>query len=83
MGTFCLPDDPESLNGKYTYEIADTSLSPSQKLHCFEVSQSLHGAISSALAAALNQFHKIGESNRYWSIITGVWLRSMTVTRLR
>ena len=76
MGTFCLPDDPETLNEKYTYEISDTSLSPSQKLHCFEVSQSLHGAISSALATALNQFHKIDESERYWSIITGVWLRS-------
>jgi putative transferase (TIGR04331 family) len=76
IGNFCLPDNPESLNGKYTYEIADTSLSPSQKLHCFEVSQSLHRAISSALATALNQFHKIGESERYWSIITGVWLRS-------
>ena len=74
--TFCLPDDPESLNDKYTYEIADTALSPSQKLHCFEVSQSLHGVISSALATALNQFHQMDESERYWSIITGVWLRS-------
>ena len=76
IGSFCLPDDPDSLLDKYTFEIADTALSPSQKLRCFEVSQSLHGVISSALATALNQFHKMDESERYWSIITGVWLRS-------
>ena len=76
IGTFCLPDDPDSLLDKYTFEIANASLSPSQKLHYFEVSQSLHGAISGALATALNQSHKMDESERYWSIITGVWLRS-------
>ena len=76
MGTFCLPDDLETLNGKYTYEISDTSLNPEQKLQYFQVSQSLHSSISQDLAATLNQFHQINESERYWSIIVGVWLRS-------
>ena len=76
IGTFCLPDDPDSLLDKYTFEIANAPLSQSQKLHCFEVSQSLHGAISGALATALNQSHKMDQSERYWSIVTGVWLRS-------
>ena len=76
MGTFCLPDDLETLNGKYTYEISDTSLNPEQKLQYFQESQSLHSSISQDLAATLNQFHQMDESNRYWSIITGVWLRS-------
>ena len=76
IGTFCLPDDPETLNEKYTYEISDTSLNPEQKLQYFQESQSLHSSISQDLAATLNQFHQMDESNRYWSIITGVWLRS-------
>ena len=76
IGTFCLPDNTESLREKYTYEIADASLNPEQKLRYFQVSQSLHSTISRDLAAMLNQFHKIDESERYWSIITGVWLRS-------
>ena len=76
MGTFCLPNDPDSLLDKYTYKIADTSLNPNQKLRCFEVSQSLHTTISRDLVTVLNQFHQIDESERYWSIITGAWLRS-------
>ena len=76
MGTFCLPDDLETLNGRYTYEISDTSLNPEQKVQYFQESQSLHSSISQDLAATLNQFHQMDESNRYWSIITGVWLRS-------
>ena len=76
MGTFCLPDDLETLNGKYTYEISDTSLNPEQKLQYFQESQSLHSSISQDLATTLNRFHQMDESNRYWSIITGVWLRS-------
>ena len=58
MGTFCLPNDPDSLLDKYTYKIADTSLNPNQKLRCFEVSQSLHTTISRDLVAVLNQFHQ-------------------------
>ena len=76
IGTFCLPDDPESLNEKYTYEISDISLNPELKLRYFQVSQSLHAPISRDLATVLNQFHQMDESERYWSIITGVWLRS-------
>jgi putative transferase (TIGR04331 family) len=76
IGTFCLPDDPESLNEKYTYEISDISLNPELKLRYFQVSQSLHAPISRDLATVLNQFHQMDESERYWSIVTGVWLRS-------
>ena len=76
IGTFCLPDDPESLNEKYTYEISDISLNPELKLRYFQVSQSLHAPISRDLATVLNQFHQMDESERYWSIITGAWLRS-------
>jgi putative transferase (TIGR04331 family) len=76
LGTFCLPDDPESLLGQYTYEIADTSINSDDKLHYFRISLSLHSTISRNLATALNKFHVVDESERYWSIITGVWLRS-------
>ena len=76
IGTFCLPDDPDSLLDQYTYEVTGTSVSPDDKLRCFEVSQSLHATISRDLATVLNQFHQMDESDRYWSIITGAWLRS-------
>ena len=76
IGTFCLPDEPDSLLDQYTYEVAETSVTPDDKLRCFEVSQSLHATISRDLATVLNQFHQMDESERYWSIITGVWLRS-------
>ena len=76
IGTFCLPDEPDSLLDQYTYEVAETSVTPDEKLRCFEVSQSLHATISRDLATVLNQFHQMDESERYWSIITGVWLRS-------
>jgi putative transferase (TIGR04331 family) len=76
IGTFCLPDDPDSLLDRYTYEIADTEVTPVDKNHYFELSKSLHSTLSRQLALALNQFHQLNESERYWSIITGVWLRS-------
>ena len=76
IGTFCLPDDPDSLLDKYTYEIANTEVAPVDKIHYFELSKSLHSALSKQLALALNQFHEMDESERYWSTITGVWLRS-------
>jgi putative transferase (TIGR04331 family) len=76
IGTFCLPDDPESLKEKYTYVISDISLNPELKLPYFQVSQALHSSISHNLAATLNRFHDTDESERYWSIITGAWLRS-------
>ena len=76
MGTFCLPDYPDSLLDQYTYEIANTSINSDDKLHYFQISLSLHSTISRLLATALNKFHHVDESERYWSIITGVWLRS-------
>ena len=76
IGTFCLPDDPDSLLARYTYEIADTEVMPVDKNHYFELSKSLYSTLSRQLALALNQFHQLNESERYWAIITGVWLRS-------
>ena len=76
FGTFCLPDDPDSLLDQYTYEIANTEVAPVDKSHYFQLSKLLHSTLSRQLALALNQCHQIDESERYWSIITGVWLRS-------
>jgi len=76
IGTFCLPDDPDSLLDNYTYEIANTEVTPADKNHYFQLSKSLHSTLSRQLTLALNQYHQIDESERYWSIITGVWLRS-------
>ena len=56
--------------------MANTEVAPVDKSHYFQLSKLLHSTLSRQLALALNQCHQIDESERYWSIITGVWLRS-------
>jgi putative transferase (TIGR04331 family) len=75
IGTFCLPDHPESLNDKYTYEIADSAVASDDKLHCFQLSESVHASLCAQNADALNQSHQCSKSTRYWEILTGIWLR--------
>ena len=75
IGTFCLPDDPDSLHDRYTYEIADTAVTPDKKLHCFQLSESTHACLGAQIADALNQAHQYNKSVRYWEILTGSWLR--------
>ena len=75
IGTFCLPDDPDSLLDQYTYEIVDTTVSSDNKLLCFQLSESVHDSLSAQLADALNQSHQCSKSTRYWEILTGSWLR--------
>ncbi len=75
IGTFCLPDDPESLNDEYTYEIADSAVASDDKLHCFQLSESVHASMCAQTADALNQSHQCSKSTRYWEILTGAWLR--------
>ena len=75
IGTFCLPDDPDSLLDSYTYEIANTAVTSDNKLHCFQLSESVHISLSMQIAEALNQAHQSSKSVRYWEILTGSWLR--------
>jgi len=75
MGTFCLPDDPDSLLDKYTYEVAETSVSPDDKLRCFQSSLTSHTRLSALLSAGLNHAHQLNKSERYWKILAGTWLR--------
>ena len=78
IGTFCLPDDPDSLLDKYTYEIANISFQAEQKSECFVLSQSLHRLLNKRLTHALNDLHSVQETERYWSITTGIWLQLFT-----
>ena len=75
IGTFCLPDEPDSLLDKYTYEVAETSVSPDDKLRCFQLSESVYESLNTQIADALNQSHQYSKSTRYWEILTGSWLR--------
>ncbi len=75
IGTFCLPDEPDSLLDQYTYEIADTAVSSENKLRYFQLSESVHDSLSTQIADALNQSHQCNKSVRYWEILTGPWLR--------
>ena len=74
IGTFCLPDNPKSLNDNYTYEIADTVVTSNDKLRCFQLSESVHASLCAQIADALNQSHQCSKSTRYWEILTGAWL---------
>ena len=78
VGTFCLPENPESLLGQYTYEVADISIQADQLAEYFALSQSLHRVLNNRLANALNDLHSVQETERYWSITTGIWLRLFT-----
>ena len=85
IGTFCLPDDPDSLLDRYTYEIANTAVTSDNKLHCFQLSESVHISLSMQIAEALNQAHQSSKSVRYWEILTGSWLRlfvDMLISRI-
>ena len=75
IGTFCLPDDPDSLLDQYTYEIADTAVTSDDKLRCFQLSESVYASLGEQIADALNQSHHCSKSTRYWEILTGAWLR--------
>ena len=78
VGTFCLPENPYSLLGQYTYEIADVSIHADKKAEYFVLSQSLHRVLSYRLANTLNDLHSVRETERYWSITTGIWLQLFT-----
>ena len=78
IGTFCLPEEPDSLLDQYTYEVADVSIKAHQKSEYFALAQSLHRVLSNRLAKALNDLHSVQETERYWSITTGIWLRLFT-----
>ena len=75
IGTFCLPDNPDSLLDKYTYEVAETSVSPDDKLRCFQISLTSHTHLSALLSAGLNHAHQLNKSDRHWKILAGTWLR--------
>ena len=75
IGTFCLPDEPDSLLDQYTYEIADTSVSSDDKLRCFQSSIAAHTRLSAILGIGLNDAHQLDKSERHWKILTGAWLR--------
>ena len=75
IGTFCLPDDPDSLLDQYTYEIADTAVTSDDKLRCFQLSESVYASLGEQIADALNQSHHCSKSTRYWEILTGAWFR--------
>ena len=85
IGTFCLPDDPDSLLDQFTYEIAETSVSPDDKLRFFQLSESMHDSLNAQIANALNQTHQCNKSVRYWEILAGSWLRlflDMLISRI-
>lgn len=75
IGTFCLPDEPDSLLSQYTYEIAETSVSSDDKLRCFQSSLTAHARLSALLSDGLNRAHQLNKSDRHWKILTGAWLR--------
>ena len=75
IGTFCLPNEPDSLLDQFTYEIAETSVSPDDKLRFFQLSEAMHNSLNAQIANALNQSHQCNRSVRYWEILTGSWLR--------
>ena len=73
-----MPENPESLLDQYTYEVADISIQADQLAEYFVLSQSLHRVLNNRLANALNDLHSVQETERYWSITTGIWLRLFT-----
>jgi len=78
VGTFCLPENPESLLGQYSYEVADIAIQTDQLAKYFTLSDSLHRVLSNRLARVFNDLHSVQETERYWSITTGIWLRLFT-----
>ena len=78
IGTFCLPDNPDSLLDQYTYDIANVSFQAEEKSEYFMISQSLHHLLSKQLTRALNDLHSVQETERYWSITAGIWLQLFT-----
>lgn len=42
----------------------------------FQQTQQLHSHLSIDLISALNSFHGLASSNRFWNVIVGTWLRS-------
>ncbi len=58
--------------------MADISIQADQLVEYFALSQSLHRVLSIRLAKALNDLHSVQETERYWSITTGIWLRLFT-----
>ena len=85
IGTFCLPNEPDSLLDQFTYEIAETSVSPDDKLRFFQLSEAMHDSLNAQIANALNQTHQCNKSVRYWEILTGSWLRlflDMLISRI-
>lgn len=76
LGKWCLNEDRREVWQSLDYSIVDPKSIARVLPDLYQQTQVLHSHLSDDLAAALNSFHGLDFSHRYWRVVTGPWLRS-------
>lgn len=76
LGRWCLNEDRREIWQSLDYSIIDPDSIDRALPDLYQQTQLLHSHLSDDLASALNSFHGLNFSNRFWRVITGPWLRS-------
>ena len=76
LGKWCLNESRREVWQSLDYSVVDPVSIEHALTDLYRQAQILNSHLSSDLASALNSFHGLTFSNRYWKVITGPWLRS-------
>lgn len=76
LGKWCLNEDRREVWQSLDHSIVNPESIARVLPDLYQQTQVLHSHLSDDLAAALNSFHGLDFSIRYWRVITGPWLRS-------
>lgn len=78
LGKWCLSADRREIWNSLDYSVVDPGPIGRALPDLYQQTQQLHSHLSVDLASALNSYHRLAFSNRYWNVITGPWLRSFS-----
>ncbi|MEO5974672.1 MAG: LIC12162 family protein [Ilumatobacteraceae bacterium] len=76
LGKWCLKEGRREVWQALDYSVIDPDSIDHALPDLYQQTQLLHSHLSVDLASALNSFHDLNFSNRFWRVITGPWLRS-------
>ena len=75
LGHWCLNPSREHIWSKMDYVVFDPKYSAAELDDRFAMMNLLYDDLLTDLSIALNDFHRCTQSNRYWTILIGPWLR--------
>ncbi|MHB1130375.1 MAG: LIC12162 family transferase [Ilumatobacteraceae bacterium] len=76
LGKWCLKEDRRVVWSSLDFSVVDLRSIEQELPGFYQQTQQLHAHLSADLTSALNAFHGLSFSHRFWNVIIGPWLRS-------